>query len=275
MQINKSNFEPNLLRKTVLRMAFSGSTVHIACAFSIIELVSVLYRNFLNYPNNDPNHPDRDYFVLSKGHGVMALYAVFYEMGWLSEKDINNYFGDGTDLKGLSDSRVNGLEVTSGTLGHGFSVAVGIAAGLKKKNSKQIVYALVGDGELNEGAIWEGILFAAHHKLNNLILIVDVNGYQAMGSTNEIIELKNLKEKFDSFSFSVIEIDGHDQKEIEQSVKKLLNEKDNSPKVILANTVKGKGVPFMEGQNQWHYLRLNDDLYKKSIEHLNDKDFLS
>lgn len=268
MQSKHLNFEAKSLRKTVLRMAYAGSTVHIACAFSIIEIICVLYRSYLHFPNNDPDHDERNFFILSKGHGVMALYAAFYEMEWLNDFDIDNYFKDGTKLKGLSDSRVPGLEATTGSLGHGFSIAVGIAYGLKKKNSDRLVFVLVGDGELNEGSVWEGILFAAHHKLHNLILIVDVNGFQAMGSTSEIIELKNLYEKFKSFLFSVKEVDGHNENEINSAIDKLLNEKSNSPKVILANTIKGKGVPFMEGKNEWHYTRLNDKSYQEALGYL-------
>jgi transketolase len=274
MQSKHLNFEAKSLRKTVLRMAYAGSTVHIACAFSIIEIICVLYRSHLHFPNNDPDHDERNFFILSKGHGVMALYAAFYEMEWLNDFDIDNYFKDGTKLKGLSDSRVPGLEATTGSLGHGFSIAVGIAYGLKKKNSDRLVFVLVGDGELNEGSVWEGILFAAHHKLHNLILIVDVNGFQAMGSTSEIIELKNLYEKFKSFLFSVKEVDGHNENEINSAIDKLLNEKSNSPKVILANTIKGKGVPFMEGKNEWHYTRLNDKSYQEALGYLNSDENL-
>lgn len=274
MQSKHLNFEAKSLRKTVLRMAYAGSTVHIGCAFSIIEIVCVLYRNYLSFPDNNPDHDERNFFILSKGHGVMALYAAFYEMEWLNDFDIDNYFKDGTKLKGLSDSRVPGLEATTGSLGHGFSVAVGIAYGLKKKNSDRLVFVLVGDGELNEGSVWEGILFAAHHKLHNLILIVDVNGFQAMGSTSEIIELKNLYEKFKSFLFSVIEVDGHNENEINLAIDKLLNENSNSPKVILANTIKGKGVPFMEGKNEWHYTRLNDKSYQEALGYLNSDENL-
>src|SRR4051794_7830298 len=148
------SFHPANLRRTVLDMAFAGSTVHIPCAFSIIEILSVLHRSFLFYPNNDPDAAGRDYLVLSKGHGVMAQYACMHERGWLSDGDISGYFSDGSHLKGLSDSRVRGLEVTSGSLGHGFSVAVGLALAAQLNQSKQSVYAIVGDGELNEGPIW-------------------------------------------------------------------------------------------------------------------------
>ena len=176
-----NKFAPDRLRQTVLKMAYCGSTVHIACAFSIVELLSVLYRNFLHFPDNDPDADERDYMVLSKGHGVMAQYACFLELGWISQAHVENYFANGSDLKGLSDSRIPGLEVTSGSLGHGFSVGVGIATGLKRNMKDQKVYIIVGDGELNAGPIWEGALFASHNGLDNLMMIVDKKQFSGDG----------------------------------------------------------------------------------------------
>ena len=261
-----TRFAPAALRKTVLEMAFHGATVHIGCAFSIIELLSVLYRNHLHYPGGKPDAEDRDYLVLSKGHGVMAQYACMVELGWLEhEKHVKGYFKNGSDLKGLSDSRVKGLEVTSGSLGHGFSVAVGIALGLKKKNSSRKVYVIVGDGEINEGPIWEGMLFAAHHKLDNLMLIVDKNGFQAMGKTDEVMTLGDLGAKLRSFEFSTVEIDGHSESAVDAAVRSLWADGTSLPKAIVANTVKGKGVPFMEHENRWHYTRLNQETFERAI----------
>src|SRR5262249_10187734 len=144
-------FEPHRLRQTVLRMSKAGSTVHIACAFSLIEILAVLYRSHLRLGGNGPGSPGRDYLVLSKGHGVMAQYACLRELGWLTEDDVLNYFGNGTVLKGLSDAHVPGLEVSSGSLGHGLSVGVGLALAAKRRRTGQRVYAIVGDGESNEG----------------------------------------------------------------------------------------------------------------------------
>lgn len=259
------HFHPSRLRKTILEMAHAGSTVHIGCAFSIVELLAVLYRTFLHYPNNDPSHPDRDYLVLSKGHGVMAQYACMRELGWLTDADISSYFKDGSHLKGLSDSRISGLEVTSGSLGHGFSVGVGIAMGLARIGSKRKVFALVGDGELNEGPIWEGALVAAHHQLSNFMLIVDQNGFQAMGTTDEVLSLGSLKAKFDSFGFDTIEVDGHDEVAIEQAISSLWNMGPSKPKALVARTTKGKGVDFMESDNRWHYTRLDDGTFADAV----------
>lgn len=258
-------FLPATLRKTVLDMAYAGSTVHIGCAFSIIELLAVLYRKHLRFPGNDPQAKGRDYFVLSKGHGVMAQYACMRERGWLNDADIQGYFADGSSLKGLSDSRIPGLEVTSGSLGHGFSVAVGMAMGVKRHATSQKVFALVGDGELNEGPIWEGALVAAHHGLDNLMLIVDQNGFQAMGTTDDVLRLGDLRAKFESFGFSVRCVDGHDEPAIDSAIGALWAEPPGRPKALIAKTVKGKGVPFMESQNQWHYTRLSAQTYVDAL----------
>lgn len=260
-----SAFDTRTLRKTVLDMAYAGSTVHIGCAFSIIEILAVLYRRYLRYPGNDPKAIYRDYLVLSKGHGVMAQYACMRELGWLPEEAFEEYFSDGSDLKGLSDSRVPGLEVTSGSLGHGFSVGVGLALGAKLRNTDQKTYVLVGDGEINEGPIWEGALFVSHHQIKNFMVIVDENGFQAMGPTREVLNLGSIKSKFESFGFEVMNVDGHDQAAIEQAVAQLWSSHSESPKALIAQTVKGKGVPFMEGNNVWHYTRLNPETYALAV----------
>lgn len=261
----EKSFAPARMRHTVLKMAYAGSTVHIGCAFSIIELLTVLYRNHLRYPGNDPRAEGRDYLVLSKGHGVMAQYACMHELGWLNDAHIQAYFKDGSELKGLSDSRVPGLEVTSGSLGHGFSVGVGIAMGLQRKGTDQKVFAIVGDGELNEGPIWEGALVAAHHKMDNLMLIVDKNGFQAMGTTEDVLSLGDLSAKFISFGFETLEVDGHDEAAIDAAIRQLWKTGAGKPKALIARTVKGKGVPFMESDNRWHYTRLNEQTFADAV----------
>lgn len=270
MSFESKVFDPKALRKSVLNMAYAGSTVHIGCAFSIIELLAVLYRNHLRYPGNDPHARDRDYLVLSKGHGVMAQYACMHELGWLNENALSNYFSDGSDLKGLSDSRNPGLEVTSGSLGHGFSVGVGLAMGAKLRGTDQKVYALVGDGEINEGPIWEGALFASHHELRNFMVVIDENGYQAMGRTQEVLNLRSIQSKFESFGFESITIDGHDEVAIDNAIRKLWASSSSLPKALVAKTVKGKGVSFMENNNIWHYTRLDPSTYASALAALDE-----
>ena len=256
------------IRKNILDMAFSGSTVHLGCALCLVEIFAVIYRNHLNYDFFDPLDPTRDFLVLSKGHGVMAQYACMKELGWLDEKTLLNYFSDGSDLKSLSDSRVQGLEVTSGSLGHGLSVGVGIAFGHHLKKVNQKTFVIVGDGELNEGACWEAIQFAGHHQLQDLMIVVDKNNFQALDATSEIINQENLKIQIESFNFNVVDLDGHDEQALDQGIQDLFELRNNRPSCIIANTVKGKGISFMENKNEWHYLRLNQALYESAISEL-------
>ena len=253
------------IRRNILEMAFHGSTVHLGCALCLVEIFAVIYRNHLNYDYFNPSDPSRDFLILSKGHGVMAQYACMRELGWLTQETLLNYFGDGTDLKGLSDSRVQGLEVISGSLGHGLSVGVGIAFGHKIKNVSQKTFIIVGDGELNEGPCWEAIQFAGHHQLQDLLIIVDKNNFQAMDETAAIINQDNLKNQIESFNFNVMEVDGHNELEIDNAINNLYERRNNRPSCIIANTIKGKGVSFMENKNEWHYLRLNQALYDAAL----------
>lgn len=259
--MDHERFNPAALRRTVLDMAHAGSTVHIGCAFSIIEMMAVLYRQFLRYPDNNPNAALRDYLVLSKGHGVMAQYACMHALGWLSDADVQNYFANGTRLKGLSDSRVDGLEVTSGSLGHGLSVGVGLALAAKLRQTGQQVYAIVGDGELNEGPMWEAALFAAHNRLDNLLILVDKNDFQAMGRTDEVLALGDLVAKYHAFGFDALEVDGHDEAALAAAITTLQARPGGAPKALVAKTIKGRGVSFMENNNLWHYTRLDAGTY--------------
>ncbi|MFZ4874836.1 transketolase [Janthinobacterium sp. Mn2066] len=263
-----SEFNSSKLRATVLKMAYAGSTVHIGCAFSLIEIMAVLYRNHLRYPGNDPQAAQRDYMVLSKGHGVMAQYACLYEKGWLPKSDLDNYFSDGSRLKGLSDAHIPGCEVTSGSLGHGLSVGTGMALAAKLAKTDQYCYAVVGDGEMNEGPMWEAMLFAKHWALDNLIVVVDENGFQAMGKTAEVMQLGSLQAKFEAFGFEAITLDGHDEAALEHALTELKASKNGAPKAIIAKTVKGKGVSFMENQNIWHYTRLTEDTFGAAMTEL-------
>jgi transketolase len=254
-------FCASVLRQKILDMAYAGSSVHIPCAFSIVETLAVLYRSHLRYPENDPNHPLRDYLVLSKGHGVMAQYVCLFELGWIARHDLENYFKDGTKLRGLSESDVAGLEVNSGSLGHGLNVGVGLALAAKLNQTDQVTYAIVGDGEANEGTVWEALQFATHFRLDNLIVIFDKNGFQAMGATDDVMGLGDLDTKLQAFGFDAVSVDGHDEIALDKALVFLKELKNGRPKGIVAHTIKGKGVSFMERQNVWHYTRLDKDTY--------------
>jgi transketolase len=229
----------------------------------------VLYRAHLRGDWRSPaDSAERDYLVLSKGHGVMAQYACLHEMGVLADADIDGYFGDGTRLKGLSDTHVPGCEVTAGTLGHGLSVGVGLALAAQRRRTRQRVYAVVGDGEMNEGAIWEAMLFSSHFRLDNLFVIVDENRFQAMGTTAEVMALDGLRARFEAFGFDVREVDGHDEGALDAALRALEGMATGRPKAVVARTVKGKGVSFMENDNRWHYTRLTPETYRSAMREL-------
>jgi transketolase len=265
--VTMPSFEPKTLRRHVLRMAHRGHSAHVACAFSIVEILSVLYARFVKYDATHSANPDRDYLILSKGHGVMALYACLYEIGWLDDADLENYFQDGTRLRGLCEADVPGCEVTSGSLGHGLPIATGIALGLKRRNSPRRVYCVVGDGEMNEGSMWEALLFAAHHRLDNLLVIVDCNRYQAMGLTKDVLNLEPLTPKFSAFGCTTLECNGHDQEALGRATEQLVASL-GQPAVLVARTTKGHGVSFMKDDNRWHYTRLSDESYKNAMAEL-------
>lgn len=260
-----NEFNARELRRIILKMAFSGQTVHIGCAFSIVEILAVLYARHLNLDRADPAWPLRDYLVLSKGHGVMAQYACLAQLGWISAEEIDRYFGDGTRLKGLADVHVPGIEASTGSLGHGLSVGVGLALAAKLNGSTQRCFVIVGDGEINEGSIWEAMLFATQFQLDNLIVLVDNNGFQAMGSTLEVMQLGDIERKFAAFGFDAVTVAGHDESSLDAAVADAKQRQDGRPKAIIANTVKGRGVSFMENNNVWHYSRLTPETFASAM----------
>ncbi len=253
------------IRRRILEMAFIGQSVHIPSAFSIVELVRTLHLQFLNYPDNSPRHKDRDFFVLSKGHGVMALYPILESRGWVPSSDITSYFGTASNLPGLYEASVPGCEANSGSLGQGVTVAVGLAKSALLQNTAQRVFCLVGDGELNEGSAWEAIMYAGHHKLKNFAIIIDLNEHQAMGATEDIVTMKNLVGLLTNFGFSAVSIDGHNEVQIERVIRNHLDGPEHIPLAVIARTVKGKGVSFMENNNSWHYKRLNPENYSAAL----------
>jgi transketolase len=267
MKRRENLFDPKILRQHVLDMAFKGQTVHIPCAFSIIEILSTLYSTHLKYNPRDMHDKNQNYFILSKDHNIITLYACMRQLDWLEQKNLDQYFKDGSLLHGLAEARVPGLEVTSGSLGHGLPIATGIAYGLKRRKSHRKVYCLVGDGELNEGSMWEAIQFADHHELDNLIIIVDANGFQAMGETKLIMDMEPMVDKFVSFGFDAVECDGHDAAALSRCFDRL-GSQNGKPKALVARTIKGKGISFMENDNRWHYSRLTEELYQKASSEL-------
>lgn len=248
-------------------MAFYGQSVHIPSAFSIVELIRALHERHLRYPENNPDHPDRDFLVLSKGHGVMSLYPILEARGWIPRDAVNEYFTDGSFLPGLCEASVPGCEANTGSLGHGVSVSVGLALSALLRGTQQRVFCVVGDGELNEGSVWEALMYAGHHKLANFTLIIDKNNLQAMGKTQEILSISNLERALSAFGHRVLSINGHSEVEIHAALEHS-GEHFDSPLIVIANTVKGQGVSFMENENSWHYRRLDKQTFDESIKEL-------
>jgi len=231
------------IRINILKKTFQAQSSHIGSCFSIVELLSVLY--FKKLKRNDT-------FILSKGHAALALYCLLYERKMLSKSELDNYGKNNSNLMAHASHRVNGIEFSTGSLGHGLPYAVGKALGEKKNKSKNNVYVLISDGELNEGTTWESFLFASFHKLNNLFIIIDYNKIQSLDFVKNVMKIEPLEKKLTSFNLNVKKINGHDVSQIDSAINQL-NKQNDKPNIIIANTVKGKGVGFMENTILWHY----------------------
>lgn len=259
------------MRKQILEMIVAASGTHIASAFSIVDLVLFLYSKVLSIDPKNPTDIKRDKFVLSKGHGCAALYVVLADFGFFPKSVLNSYTSPGSILGGHPDSsRVPGVEASTGSLGHGFPVAVGFAFANKIDNSKSKVYCLVGDEELNEGTNWEAAMIAAHHKLDNLVLIVDENKLMISGFAKDILDSLSFDEKFRAFGWNTIEINGHNFNEMEKAFEKAPN-KNNKPTAIIANTIKGKGVSFMENKKEWYSVLPDEEQMGTALKELNTR----
>lgn len=252
----KMNKELRIKIAEVIKNAGEG---HIPSSFSIIDILDFLYGKFLKYDCKNPNWEERDYFILSKGHGCCALYVVLQKYGFITEDDLQKKSSEEGILGGHPDcTKVPGIEASTGSLGHGLVTAMGIALGLKIRKKENRVIALVGDGECNEGAVWETALVGAHLKLGNLCIVVDNNK-----SAEQILPIPNMKQKWESFGWEAYEIDGHCEEEIESTFRKIIFAHNTKPKVIIAYTVKGKGVSFIEGHGPWHYRIPSDEEMQK------------
>jgi len=247
------------VRKNILKMCYTAKSSHIGSALSCTDILVALYFEVLNVDPANFSFSGRDRFILSKGHACSALYSVLAEKKFFNREVLATYCMNGGSLFGHSTKNINGIECSTGSLGHGLPIGVGMS--LAGKNLFK-VFVLLSDGECDEGSNWEAILFAAHHKLDNLTVIVDYNKLQALGKTNEVINLEPFKDKWESFGWAVYEIDGHDFEQIINSLNKFNKGK---PKVIIANTIKGKGISFMENKLEWHYKSPNEDEFNKAL----------
>lgn len=255
------------VRKRILDMAYKcGKPAHIGGSLSMVEMLIVLYKNVMKYDINDMTWSERDRFILSKGHCALGLYAVLVECGIMNETMGELYLVNGSPLGAHPVMNIPfGIESSTGSLGQGISTAVGSALAAKINGRAYNVYTLIGNGESNEGSVWEAAMFATQHKLDNLTIILDNNRLQSDGDSEDILDGVTLKERWESFGFYVLDVDGHDVDSILTSFHK---KEELKPKIIIANTVKGKGVSFMENNNVWHHNRLTEDLYKKALEEI-------
>lgn len=259
-----------LIRKKILEMALSAgaSSSHFGGALSIVEIVSVLFHYQMNLKKkNDKNWQHRDRFILSKGHACLAYYAALNAKGYISDQELESFEKDNSDLAGHPVKNLNlGIDFSNGSLGMGLSIGMGqaIASNLKKIENK--IYVILGDGECNEGSVWEAALSAPKFKLDNLNVIIDKNNFQQTGSNKEILDLGNLNEKWKSFGWETHELNGHSIIEIKDYFEN--NKENGKPKVLIANTIKGKGFSFSENNNDWHHSIMTNKIYAEALKEI-------
>lgn len=259
------------LRANIVRMIHNAQSGHPGGSLSAIDILTVLYTKVMKqFPDWDknPDFENRDRFVLSKGHASAAIYSILAHCGYFPEEDLLEYRKFGTKLQGHPCcTKLKGIEVSTGSLGQGLSIACGMALGLRLSKKDNYVYTLMGDGELQEGSVWEAAMNAAHYKLNHLIAVVDRNRLQIDGNTEDVMAVGDVAAKFAAFGWNTLEIDGHNIEAIYEAFEKA-KESQDKPTVIVANTIKGKGVSFMENQAGWHGKAPNDEQLAQALEEL-------
>lgn len=261
----------NRIRRQIIQMLVPKESHHIGCALSIVDILTALYFDVLNVDPKNPTDTERDIFILSKGHAGAALYATLAEKGFFSKKILATYDRDGGRLPEHSSKVVPGIEMSTGSLGHGLPVGIGFALRFRAENKQNKVYVLLSDGELDEGSNWEAILFAGHHQLSSLSVIVDYNKLQGYGKTEEVLDLEPLRDKFAAFRWNTYETDGHDSSELVKVFNKIKKTDSNQPHAIIAHTIKGKGVPFFEGKFASHYHSITKETKQQILTDLNHK----
>ncbi len=253
------------IRIDTIKMVNKGGSSHIGSVLSIVDILAVLYGEIMNYDAKNPALQLRDRFILSKGHAGAGVYAVLAEVGFFDKAELLKHCQNGSRFGGhVSHIGVPGVELSTGALGHGLPVGAGMALRAKLDNLNYKVFVVLGDGELDEGSNWEALMFAAHKKLNNLCVVIDRNNLQSMDSTENTLALEPLAEKIQAFGWKVQEVDGHDH----IALHKAFNASTSTPLCIIANTIKGKGVSYMENSIEWHYKTPKDNQFKQAISEL-------
>jgi transketolase len=272
----KAIIEPTEVRRIILHQSKRANVGHIGSCLCVVEILSALYDHVLRV--NSPHHPDRDRFILSKGHAALALYAALKLKGWISESDLSTFCGDGSFLGVHPEAALPGVDFSTGSLGHGLCIGVGAALAARLQCSARQIFCLISDAECNEGSVWEAAMFAAHHGLRNLHVIVDWNGQQALGFTRDVLDLSNLGQRWQAFGWRTSEVDGHSIPALVESLSERAS--SGSPHIVLAKTVFGKGVRYMEQglpmsreklpaqPINWHYLPMSDLEYDVAMNEL-------
>jgi transketolase len=253
------------IRRTVIRQSRRANVGHIGSCLSIADLLAALYGGVLRL--HDLDDPRRDRFILSKGHAALALYGALHAGGWLAAHRLDEYCVDGSTLSGHPEHVLDGVELSTGSLGHGLSVGAGLALAARLQGTGYRVFVLMSDAECNEGSVWEAVMFAAHHRLSNLVALVDDNGQQALGRTCDVLDLSPLVERWRAFGWDAQRVDGHDPDALAATVQGL-DTSDGPPHVLVAETVFGKGVSYMEANIHWHYWPMSDDEYVQALSEL-------
>jgi transketolase len=265
---NLISFSQNI-RELSLQMVYKAKASHIGGALSMADLLAVLYSDVLNLDPANPRNPYRDRFLLSKGHACTSLYATLALKGFFPIEDLASYAQDGSIFLSHTNHHIPGIEISAGSLGHALPVSCGLALAAKRKKLDWKTYCLASDGELDEGSNWESILLAPQLKLDNLILIIDYNKIQSLGAVKEVIDLYPLKDKFAAFRWETFEVDGHDHQSLKETFMKVQS-LNGYPKVIIAHTVKGKGISFMENKLLWHYKSPDKKQFEEAIDQINN-----
>lgn len=252
------------IRAHALRMVYAAKSSHIGSCLSIADILAVLYAGVLRVDPQRPGDPDRDRFILSKGHAAAILYAALAESGFFSIDLLDSYCRDGSALTGHVSHGVAGVEVSTGSLGHGLPIAVGMALAMRADRRPGRVFCLLSDGECDEGSNWEAILFAPHHRIDNLVAIVDFNKIQSFGRVSEVLDLEPFADKWRAFGWHTIELDGHDLAALDAALT-AVPAAAGKPTAIIAHTVKGRGVSFMEDRLEWHYRSPSGDQLAQAL----------
>lgn len=242
------------LRRLVIEASYQARVGHISSGLSICDIVSVLFSSVLRHPGT--RHPDRDRFILSKGHAALALYSALVLSGTHSREKLASFCQDGTLMGVHPEHALEGVEISTGSLGMGLSIGAGMALAARLEGAAERVYVLLSDAECNEGSVWESVMFAGHHRLANLVAVVERNGMQALGPTDAVIDQGSLREQWASFGWEALEVDGHDEAVLRRALQ--LPASQDRPRVLIARTVPGKGVSFIENKLEWHYFPLTE-----------------